>query len=75
MATLDQLRQTLLPSYLTPVPSRERLRVWFDDARIPRFKANPAARHGGGPVFYSVSAVEKFLQSRILPPATPSPES
>jgi hypothetical protein len=49
------------------VPSRETLRAWFDQARIPRFKSNPTAKRGGGTVFYSVSAVEKFLQSRTLP--------
>ena len=67
LATLDQLVQTVIPAYLTPVPSRETLRAWFDQARIPRFKSNPAAKRGGGPVFYSASAVEKFLQSRTLP--------
>jgi len=67
LATLEQLLQTVIPAYLTPSPSRETLRAWFDQARIPRFKSNPAAKRGGGPVFYSVSAVEKFLQSRTLP--------
>ena len=72
LATLDQLVQTLIPAYLTPVPSHETLRDWFDTARIPRFKANPAARRGGGPVFYSVAAVEKFLQTRTLPCLLPA---
>jgi len=72
LATLDQLVQTLIPAYLTPVPSHETLRDWFDTARIPRFKANPAARRGGGPVFYSVAAVEKFLQARTLPCRLPA---
>lgn len=67
LATLDQLLKTIIPAYLTPSPGRETLREWFDRARIPRFKTNPAARRGGGPVFYSVSAVEKFLRSRTLP--------
>jgi hypothetical protein len=67
LATLDQLLQTIIPAYLAPTPSHETLRAWFDQARIPRFKANPAAKRGGGPVFYSVSAVEKLLQSRTLP--------
>jgi hypothetical protein len=72
LATLDQLVQTLIPAYLTPVPSHETLRDWFDAARIPRFKANPAAKRGGGPVFYSVAAVEKFLQTRTLPCRLPA---
>jgi hypothetical protein len=66
LATLDQLIQSILPNFLSPIPSRETLRAWFDRAKIPRFKANPAARRGGGPVFYSVAAVEKFLRSRTL---------
>jgi hypothetical protein len=67
LATLDQLIQTLIPAYLMPPPGRETLRDWFDKARIPRFKSNPTAARGGGPVYYSVSAVEKFLQSHTLP--------
>ncbi len=67
LATINQLLQTVIPAYLTPAPSAFTLRVWFDKARIPRFKSNPTARRGGGTVFYSVSAVEKFLQSRTLP--------
>jgi len=67
LATLNQLLQTVIPAYLTPAPSAFTLRAWFDQARIPRFKSNPTARRGGGTVFYSVSAVEKFLESRTLP--------
>ncbi|MEI6078070.1 MAG: hypothetical protein WCS94_20995 [Verrucomicrobiota bacterium] len=72
LATLDQLVKTLIPAHLTPVPSHETLRTWFDLARIPRFKSNPAAKRGGGPVFYSVSAVEKFLATRTLPCRLPA---
>ena len=67
LATLDELLDTVIPAYLAPPPGRESLRDWFDQARVPRFKANPTAKRGGGTVFYSVSAVEKFLQSRTLP--------
>lgn len=67
LATLEQLLQTVIPAYLAPLPSHETLRAWFDRARIPRFKSNPTAKRGGGPVFYSVAAVEKFLESRTLP--------
>ncbi len=67
LATLDVLFETTIPLFLSPVPSRETLCAWFDRARIPRFKANPLARRGGGPVYYSVAAVEKFLRSRTLP--------
>ena len=72
LATLEQLVQTLIPAYLTPTPSHETLREWFDEARIPRFKANPTAKRGGGPVYYSVAAVEKFLQTRTLPCRLPA---
>jgi hypothetical protein len=67
LATLDQLLQTTVPAFLTPAPSRETLRGWFDSAGVPRFKANPTARRGGGPCFYSVAAVEKLFRSRTLP--------
>jgi hypothetical protein len=67
LATLDELLQTVIPVFLSPVPCRETLRAWFDDAKIPRFKSNPLAKRGGGPVFYSVSHVEKFLRSRTIP--------
>lgn len=66
LATLDELATNILPLFIAPVPSRETLRDWFDRASIPRFKANPAAKRGGGCVFYSVSAVEKFLRTRTL---------
>jgi len=67
LATLETLRETTLAVYLQPVPGPETLRAWFDAAKIPRFKSNPSAKRGGGPVFYSVAAVEKFLRSRTLP--------
>ena len=67
LATINQLLQTVIPAYLTPAPSAFTLRVWFDKARIARFKSNPTAKRGGGTVFYSVAGVEKFLQSRTLP--------
>jgi hypothetical protein len=67
LGTLDILIQDVLPNYFSPVPSKERLRYWFDGANIPRFKANPAALRGGGPVWYSIAAVEKLLRQRTLP--------
>lgn len=72
LATLEQLAKTLVQAYLSPVPSHETLRDWFDTARIPRFKSNPSAKRGGGQVYYSVAAVEKFLQSRTLPCRLPA---
>ncbi len=65
-ATLDQLLEHTIPMFLTPSPSKETLRAWFDGANIPRFKANPSAKRGGGRAFYSVSAVEKFLRNRTM---------
>jgi hypothetical protein len=64
LATIDVLLATTIAVFLDPPPSRDTLRHWFNRARIPRFKANPSARRGGGPVYYSVAAVEKFLRSR-----------
>ncbi len=66
LATLDQLLKTTIPAFLSPPPARDTLRDWLDAARIPRFKNNPLAKRGGGPVFYSVCHVEKFLQQRTL---------
>ena len=67
LATLDELLKTTIPVFLSPVPCRESLRSWFDEAKVPRFKSNPTAKRGGGRVFYSVSAVEKFLRTRTIP--------
>jgi hypothetical protein len=67
LATLDALRENTLPVFIQPVPSNETLRAWFDAAKIPRFKSNPTARRGGGAVWYSVAAVEKFFRSRTVP--------
>jgi hypothetical protein len=66
LATLDRLRETTIAQFLDPVPSRDALRALFDAARIPRFKSNPLAKRGGGPVFYSVAAVEKLFRNRLL---------
>ena len=66
LATIAQLRKTTLAVFIDPIPSNETLRAWFDQANVPRFKANPSAKKGGGPLFYSVSAVEKFFRSRLI---------
>lgn len=67
LATLREIMETTVPNFVSPVPSRFAVKVWFDTARIPRFKANPLARKGGGTVYYSLNAVEKFLSSRTTP--------
>ncbi len=66
LATIAQLRKTTLAVFIDPIPSNETLRAWFDAANIPRFKSNPSARKGGGPVFYSTAGVEKFFRSRMI---------
>ena len=65
LATLAVLRENTIKAFLDPVPCDPTLRTMFDAARIPRFKANPRARRGGGVVFYSVAAVEKFFRSHL----------
>ncbi len=65
LATLDQILQTIVRQRLDPAPSVPTLRLWFKRAGIPRFKLNPGAKHGGGKVFYSVTAVEQWLSARI----------
>lgn len=68
LETLDQLRETTIKNFLNPVPCDETLRDLFDRENIPRFKANPLAKRGGGPVYYQVCAVEKLLRSRTMKP-------
>ena len=67
MATLAVLRETTLPAFIDPIPSNEALRAMFDTAGIPRFKSNMTSKRGGGPCYYSVSHVEKYFRSRLLP--------
>jgi hypothetical protein len=67
LSTLDGIIKEVLPLFVNPVPSAETVRKWLDDANIPRFKSNPTAKRGGGPVYYSVAATEKFLRARTLP--------
>jgi hypothetical protein len=62
LATVDELIEKVIPNFLTPVPSRRRLRELFNREKIPRFKANSQAKRGGGEVFYSVVAVEKLFK-------------
>jgi hypothetical protein len=69
LATLDQLIETEIPNFLSPVPSRRALRDLFDRENIPRFKANQGAARGGGMVFYSVSHVEKLFRRICVPTA------
>jgi hypothetical protein len=67
LATLDELIQTTIPAFISPIPCRATLRHWFDDNNIPRIKSNPMAKRGGGNVYYSVPHVEKLFRSRMLP--------
>jgi len=62
LMTLDELRSTVLPLFLTPIPCSATLRRWFNVAKIPRLKSNPCAMRGGGPVRYSVAHVENYFK-------------
>lgn len=64
LASMQELRSTFLPNFFSPVPPAETLRDWF--AHLPQFKANPVAKRGGGRIFYSIPAVERFIRSRII---------
>ncbi|MGA3268091.1 MAG: hypothetical protein ABSE16_14845 [Verrucomicrobiota bacterium] len=68
LASLDELIKNVIPLFLTPVPTRDTVRRWLDAGKVPRFKTNPAAKRGGGPCFYSVTAVEKLMRGRTFPP-------
>jgi trehalose utilization protein len=65
LATLAELREKVLPAFLSPIPTNKTLASWFDAAKVARFKSNPVARRGGGAVFYSVAGVEKFFRQRM----------
>lgn len=67
-ATLAVIYRDYLPHLIQPVPHIETVRDWLDGANIPRFKANPLAKRGGGPCYYSMSHVEKFFRNRTLTP-------
>jgi hypothetical protein len=64
MASIPELCKSTLPNWLNPIPHKDTLRTWFDKEKIPRFKASPLAKRGGGTVYYSVADVEKLLQRR-----------
>jgi hypothetical protein len=67
LETLAVLMETVIPAILSPTPAAITVRGWFDDWRIPRYKANALCRHGGGRVYYSVPHVERALRARVLP--------
>ena len=67
LATMDQLIENTLPAFISKIPCKLTLRTWFDNAQVPRVKANPSAKRGGGYVFYSVAHVEKYFRTRLLP--------
>ena len=64
--TLDELIETRLPGLVTPMPSRRTIERWFVRLKIPYFKSNPSAKHGGGTRFFSVVAVEKVFRARAV---------
>jgi hypothetical protein len=66
--TLAVIHREFATQHFQPVPCIETLRSWLDAANIPRFKANPLAKRGGGPCYYSMSHVEKFFRSRTITP-------
>ncbi len=67
MATLTEIMRDILPNFISPVPARETVRDWLDNARVPRFKSNPAAKRGGGHCYYSLAGVEKVLAQKTMP--------
>lgn len=57
----------LFQIHLGAVPCDKTIRKWLDQGKVPRFKANPLAKFGGGPCYYSLSHVERLLRSRMIP--------
>jgi hypothetical protein len=72
LATLSELIKTVVPLYLTPVPCKRTLASWLNAAGVARLKCNPAAKRGGGLVYYHVGQVEKALR-RLTPGRLTSP--
>jgi hypothetical protein len=66
LATLDQLKKSTLPVFISPTPTDETIRAMFDAAKVPRFKANPLAKRGGGTVYYSVPHVERLFREKTM---------
>jgi hypothetical protein len=64
---LDEIVASVVQNYITPVPSKQMLRIWFDRAGVKRFKANLTAIRGGGSVYYALTDVERFLRHHTLP--------
>jgi hypothetical protein len=65
LATLPEIRENVLPNFIHPLPSNETLRALFDEYKVRRFKSNPKARRGGGPVFYSIADIENIFRNRL----------
>ena len=59
-ATLEKIIAEVVPLFLDPVPHPVTLRRRFKN--VPQMKSNPLARHGGGPVYYSVPHIERVLR-------------
>lgn len=53
----------IIPLYISPTPCAATVKAWLKAWKIPSIKANPAAKRGGGHVFYSAAAVEKRLHT------------
>lgn len=65
LATLARIKSDVLPGYFDELPSDETLRNHFRAAGIPFIKRNRAAKRGGGPVFWEISAIERYLKAQL----------
>jgi len=64
MITLREIEELILPQYYRKIPCRRTLLTWLKAARIPKTKANPTAKFGGGITYYHTLAVERWLRQR-----------
>jgi hypothetical protein len=64
MATARELLDTVVPAYLTPIPSERALVTWFKRFGVTGLKANPSAIRGGGKTWWHVADVEKMLREK-----------
>jgi hypothetical protein len=66
LMTLDEIIKNVVPVFFEPPPCNATIRNWLQNSDVPRFKANPTAKRGGGKAYYSVTHVEKLFR-RLLP--------
>lgn len=66
-ASLETICEKIIPLFLDPPPKPVSIKRLLDRNRVPRCKANPSARRGGGYCYYHVATVEQLLRRTFTP--------